>query len=203
MTIKRRQDPPSRDFTLVALMIVVAIAAILATLGTPSYLRTIAAYRVSTELNGLVGDLQYARSEAVKQGTTVEMCISTDGATCSASATSWSAGHVVVTYPFGADCSAAGNCTLLRAQQAFSGTDSALPTPNSQTSFAFSRDGFAGTPSATSWNGFSPLPQAVYLTVHAVPDIAGVGGCVFVNPVGQISVVARGATALGATTPCT
>jgi type IV fimbrial biogenesis protein FimT len=198
--------PRSRGFTLVELLIVVAIAAILVTISTPSYLSTITKYRISTEVNALVGDLQYARSEAVKQGTTVEMCISTDSQTCSTTATSWASGHIVVAAPFGADCTKANTCTVLRAHQAFTGSDTALPTPNTQTSIAFSRDGFAGTPSTTNWNGFSPLAQPVFLTVHDASNTAGVGSCAVVNPVGQVSVVARGASyapVQGTGTPCT
>jgi len=86
-----------QGFTLIELLVVVAIAAILLTVGVPSYLTTISGYRVANETNALVGDLQYARSEAIKQGVTVSMCISTDGATCSASTNHWEAGHIGAT----------------------------------------------------------------------------------------------------------
>jgi type IV fimbrial biogenesis protein FimT len=179
----------SDGFTMVELLIVLTIAAVLVTVGTPSYLSTITAYRISTEVNELLGDLQYARSEAVKQGTAVQMCISTDGATCSTSATSWGAGHIVVASPFGKDCTAAGNCTLLRTQQRFSGADTAVSV-NGETSIAFSRDGFAGTPSTTHWNGFSPLAQPIVLTVHDAHSSVAADRCVVINPVGQMSVLA-------------
>jgi type IV fimbrial biogenesis protein FimT len=190
-------------FTLVELMIVIVIASILVTIATPSYLTTITSYRISGEVSGLLGDLQYARSEAVKQGIPVQMCISTDGQTCSTSSTSWAAGHIVVASPPNSDCTrTTGGCTLLRSQTAFSGSDTASDLAGQTASIAFNRDGFAGVASTTSWNGFAPLGQAIYVTLHAHPDIATVGSCVFVNPVGQMSVVSRGSTALGATTSC-
>jgi type IV fimbrial biogenesis protein FimT len=191
--------PAAPGFTLVEMLVVLTIAVILTTVGLPSYLSTITKFRLLTETNSLVGDLQYARSEAVKQGLTIKVCVSTDSQTCSTSATSWAAGHIVITSP------ASGTGTVLRTQPAFTNGDTGLPTPSTQTSVAFSRDGFAGTPSGT-WNGFSPLAQVVVLTLHASPDIAGVGNCVIVNPVGQVSVLTRGSSytpVQGAGTACT
>ncbi|HYA60213.1 MAG TPA: prepilin-type N-terminal cleavage/methylation domain-containing protein, partial [Burkholderiaceae bacterium] len=54
----------SLGFTIVELLIVVSIGAILVSIAVPSYQWTTTNYRISTEVNGLVGDLQYARSEA-------------------------------------------------------------------------------------------------------------------------------------------
>ena len=59
----------------------------------------------------------------------------------------------------------------------------------------------AFTASTTNWSGFAPLQQSLYLTVHASADF-GIGSCVYVNPVGQMSVVTRGKTAQGATSAC-
>jgi type IV fimbrial biogenesis protein FimT len=184
-----RASARADGFTLVELLVVVAIVAVLVRIAVPSYAATITRNRILAETYSLVGDLQYARSEAIKQGLTVQMCISTDSQTCSTSATTWAAGHIVITSPV------SGTGTLLRAQSAFSGGDTGVPTPSTQTSIVFSRDGFAGTSSGT-WNGFSPLAQSVVLTIHASPDIANIGNCVVINTVGQISVLNRG------TTPC-
>src|SRR5438045_5294220 len=66
-------------FTVTELMVVVAIVAILLGVGVPSYRYITNAYRMSAEVNGLLGDLQYARSEAIKEGQTVTTCDSADG----------------------------------------------------------------------------------------------------------------------------
>src|SRR3984893_16700788 len=70
-------------FTLTELMVVITIVAILMGIGVPSFKYVTTANRVSSEVNGLLGDLQFARSEAIKEGQTVSACASADGATCS------------------------------------------------------------------------------------------------------------------------
>jgi len=64
-----------RGFTLVELMVTIAILAILATIGLPSFQRLIADYRVSSQANGVQGLLQFARSEAVKRRQSVSVCL--------------------------------------------------------------------------------------------------------------------------------
>lgn len=61
----------SSGFTLVELMITIAILAILALAAAPSMQGQIAASRVSTATNDLLGTLAHARSEAVRRGTTI------------------------------------------------------------------------------------------------------------------------------------
>ena len=175
-------------FTLVELLAVVAITAILVTIAIPSYTWTITNYRISTETNALVGDLQYARSEAIRQGINVQMCISTDGATCSAAATSWTKGHIVITSPIAGSGQVPA---VMRAQAAFSGTDTVAA--GGITALTFNRDGFAGVPSAVAWNGFTSLAAPVVLTIHDAPDTPGIGSCIVINQIGQISVLAKGA----------
>ena len=49
------------------LLIVITISGILAAIGTASFKYLTTSNRASTEINGLLNDLQYARSEAQKQ----------------------------------------------------------------------------------------------------------------------------------------
>jgi type IV fimbrial biogenesis protein FimT len=64
----------SRGFTLIELMVVIAIVAILATLAAPSFTSIISKSNVSSAVNTFMADMRYARSEAVRRGGAVIMC---------------------------------------------------------------------------------------------------------------------------------
>lgn len=81
-------------FTLVELMVVVAVAAIVLTLGVPSFYTLIQNNRATTQVNDLVMALSLARSEAVRRGVPVSLCASQDQATCSGG-TDWQVGWLV------------------------------------------------------------------------------------------------------------
>ncbi|WP_166266517.1 GspH/FimT family pseudopilin [Marinobacter caseinilyticus] len=60
-------------FTLIELMVVIVLIGIAAAYAVPSFTQLIANNRVSSTVNGLVGTLNFARSEAVKAGRTVNV----------------------------------------------------------------------------------------------------------------------------------
>ncbi|TXH92700.1 MAG: prepilin-type N-terminal cleavage/methylation domain-containing protein [Pseudomonas sp.] len=87
---------PSRHqgFTLIELMIVLAIIAIVALVAAPDYQSSIASSRKTSAANNLLGALQFARSEALTRRSDVTVCASSNGSTCSGS--DWSTGGVVL-----------------------------------------------------------------------------------------------------------
>jgi len=131
-----------RGFTLTELLAVVTIVAILLSIGVPSYRYIGTSYRMSSEVNALLGDLMFARSEAIKEGQFVTTCASADGATCSGS-TAWNTGWIVFSNgPNGAQPSVG----VLRMQQKFTGaTPDTFTANNGVSAVTYNREGFATT----------------------------------------------------------
>jgi len=131
-------------FTLTELMVVLAIVAILLTIGVPSYRYVTNSYRMSAEVNGLLGDLQYARSEAIKEGQTVTTCVSTNSTACTGG-TAWATGWIVFSDPNGNGTVDAGE-TVLRVQGAFrSQIPDTFSASGNVTAITYNREGFPRT----------------------------------------------------------
>jgi type IV fimbrial biogenesis protein FimT len=175
------RKPSQTGVSMVELLIVLTIAAILLAIGTAAYKNVTASYRISSEINGLLGDMQYARSEAIKQGQNVVICVSTSGTDCTTGNTNWNLGWIVfvntATPP-----STGGNAALvLRAQAAFTGTDTL--TDGVTSNVAFDREGLAlGLLSTMSGNGGAVLP------LHDAAHTASRTRCLQVTNVGNVSV---------------
>lgn len=75
----------ARGFTLVELMTTVAVVAIVAAIGYPSFQGVIRSNRAVTANNEVVGLLNLARSEALRSGQSGAICGSSNGAACDGS----------------------------------------------------------------------------------------------------------------------
>lgn len=85
----------ANGFTLLELMITLAIVVILATTAVPSFWQTIQNNRATTQANELTTAINTARSEASKRGQRVRVCPSRDGATCD-NGNDWTIGWIVL-----------------------------------------------------------------------------------------------------------
>ncbi|MFK2876820.1 GspH/FimT family pseudopilin [Rhodanobacter hydrolyticus] len=70
-------------FTIVELMITLAVAAILLAIAVPSFRNITLANRLNTAANGLVGAINAARMEAVKRNSSTQFCSNSTGANSS------------------------------------------------------------------------------------------------------------------------
>jgi type IV fimbrial biogenesis protein FimT len=64
-----------RGFTLIELMVTIAVLAILATVGIPGFVDLVQNNRVTTQANELVTALNVGRTEAVKRGRPVQVVV--------------------------------------------------------------------------------------------------------------------------------
>jgi len=73
----------SQGFTIIELLITLAVAAILLSLAAPSFRDIIKNNRLVTQVNLIAAGLNFARSEAIKRSISVTLCKSDDQVTCS------------------------------------------------------------------------------------------------------------------------
>ena len=87
-------------FTLIELMVTLAVAGVLAAIGAPVFVTLFNSNRIATVTNDYVSAVNFARSEAIKGGATTTLCMSIDGATCAVVSTAtptlnWASGWIV------------------------------------------------------------------------------------------------------------
>ena len=81
-----------RGFTLIELMITIAVIAIVAGFALPQLGKMIRNNQMVSQGNSLLGGVQCARGEALARGQVVRMCGSSDGASCDGQ---WGRGWIV------------------------------------------------------------------------------------------------------------
>jgi type IV fimbrial biogenesis protein FimT len=161
-------------FALLELMITISIAAILLAIGVPSFQYVTKSNQASSEINGLLGDMQFARGEAIKEGQRVTICAAAGGAPPCTGTTAWQTGWIVFS-DVGAPGVFGGNDVLLKMQKTFSSTDT-LTADNGITGVTFSREGFTST-----------LPGPVIFRLQTTPVNAAYTRCLSATIVGALS----------------
>jgi type IV fimbrial biogenesis protein FimT len=165
-----------RGVTLLELVVVMSIVAILLSIAIPSYKYVTNSNRIAAEGNGLLGDLQYARAEAIKEGQSVTVCIAavTPSNTCATASNSWASGWIIFSDVNGNAAVDPGDI-VLRSSPAFTGTDT-FTASGTTGAFTFNREGFAAGLTAT------------VVTLHAVPTNNQSTRCLSVSAVGMMAI---------------
>lgn len=129
-------------FTLLELIVVVALVAIVTAIAVPSMTTFTQNDRLTTNINTMIGHLAYARSEAVKTSQQVALCVSSNATTCTGG--NWQDGWIVYIDADGNN-SFGGTDTLLRAQQGLSGSNTVTTAIGTQITYDYRGFATAGS----------------------------------------------------------
>ncbi|MGC1389273.1 MAG: GspH/FimT family pseudopilin [Steroidobacteraceae bacterium] len=187
---KSTPNNASAGFTVTELVVVMGIVAIVAAIGIPSFKYVTASNRIASEINGLLGDMQFARSQAVKEGQSVTVCASSNSTaanpTCSGS-NAWENGWIVFLDANGNKQVDAGE-QVIRTQPPFNGTDTFVASTAAFSATTFNRMGYAPTGLATN----------ITINLHNSTNVTAWTRCLQITPIGTPTTEKFGA----GTPPC-
>jgi type IV fimbrial biogenesis protein FimT len=152
---------PTKGFSLIELMVVLAIAAILVSMAIPSFQNILASARITGAVNLLSASLDTLRNEATGKNRIVVMCRSTapfaTSPVCDASATAnvaaldWGVGWIIFSKPQALDAPGAYNSatdTLIQRVVPFEASSAGVRTT---ITFDLGVDALAMFPQGTRW----------------------------------------------------
>lgn len=145
-----------RGFSLVELMVVVAILGILAGLAAPSFASFIRSNRLTAAANDLLGAVALARSEALKRGQRIVLCTSSNASTCDNSA-SWGDGWIVFSDGDNDSVRTVASEPLLRVGQSNVGVTSSVAGATVANYISFTSRGAARTTAGAVQSGVITL----------------------------------------------
>jgi type IV fimbrial biogenesis protein FimT len=180
-----------QGFTIVELMIALAVAAIILTMAAPATTALVRDGRVRAQTFDLMGDINFARSQAIKRKVLVVLCRSQDPTattpTCGGTANTWTTGWLIFASLNGNNTYENGVDTLLAIGEAVSSLK-VITNSTSNRNLEYSPDGTTNESGGTARFAICDSRGGAY------------GRQVNVSPIGR-PVIAKGST--GAPVNCT
>jgi type IV fimbrial biogenesis protein FimT len=164
-------------------VVVMVIVAILAAIAIPSFKYVTTSNRISSEINMLLGDMQFARSEAIKEGMPVTVCIANAAGTqCQGAGTiTWQNGWIVFLDSNSNQHVDTGEA-ILRWTPAFTSTDTFVAQSATMWATTFNRSGYAPTGLATTTT----------INLHDSTNISNWTRCLAITPIGSPTTEKKG-----------
>lgn len=145
-----------RGFTLVEMVVTVAIVAILLGIAIPSYNETILNMKLTSYANNLVASILLGRSEAIKRNAVVSLCVSSSGTACTGGG--WEQGWILMCRTTDSKiCDPAGAGTIVIQTQPPLSTGWKLSEAAALTTIAFQPTGTGATSADLTVCRSSPL----------------------------------------------
>jgi type IV fimbrial biogenesis protein FimT len=176
-------------FTIIELLIVLVIAAVLATIGGPAMGNFIKDNRLQSKTHALLADILHARSEAATRKKSVVMCRSADSdaatPTCGGSAQNWGSGGYITFVDEDVDFSFSAGDLLLRRGAKATGDVTVLTNSTANNDIRYSPEGLLNEGGSTARIAVcDDRPESygfgrrIDIPPHGRPRIiAGIGDC--------------------------
>lgn len=178
-------------FTFVEVMVILVIGIILVKTAVPLYSSFILTQQSVSEANNLFNDLQYTRSEAVREGQFVSMCVSSNGTSCTGG--TWDSGWIIYSNPSftaAAPNYVSGTSILLRVYQGSANPLTSVTTNPTRTVVTYNRNGFAVGLNATT------APVGLLFTISNTPTtLTAATRCLWLDVLGRQYIQKSGQTA--------
>ncbi len=129
-----------KGFSLLELVITLAIAAIVVGVAAPSFSSMIQDNRLSSQSRDIISALNLARSEAIKRGTRVALCKSANSSDCTTDG-NWAQGWIVFVDGDEDQARDDDDETILRVHGSLAGNNSLIGNHNVANYIAYAPDG--------------------------------------------------------------
>lgn len=103
-----------RGFSLIEVLIVIAIAAIMATIAVPDLISFVNLNRINSLRGMLLNDFSTARSEAIKSNVRVAICAANSTATDCSTSSNWATNGWLICNASGAGCDTTASAIVVR-----------------------------------------------------------------------------------------